>query len=332
MQSSKGHVVYRIGIFFLVMHFIIFTAAGIDQGLAAQPKTWKPNKPLTIIVSSYGGAFDLTARQLSRVLPDYLGQKVIVQGVLGAEGRNALDTLQRSKPDGHTFSLLGVGTYVASALKNPYSWNVKDMPVILTIETPPYGVFVYPKSPYLSYEDIVKMKQVLRIAVATANFALLPILVDFDKKGVQYKVARFKGSAESGLAVIAGNADLTSGALSGVNMNPIKAGDFRPLWVYDAKRFPALPNVPTHIELGMPKEWSNYRIVRVLQVAPGTPDYIQKALQQGLMRALRDKRTLEWSKKADTPVDLLSDKDSAERIRFLIKGFTENPKIVEAYF
>ncbi len=330
MRRSKNFLYSSGTILWLVLSII---GATFNDGLAAQPETWKPSRPMTIIVSSIGGAFDLTARQLAKMLPKYLGQKVIVQAVTGAEGKNALDTLQRSRPDGHTMTLLSVSTNVGLATtKSQYSWDIKDLPVILAIETPPYGIFVYPKSPYLSYDDIAKTKKVVRIAVGGTNFALLPLLIDFEKKGVPYKVARFKGSAESGLAVIAGNAELTAGALSGVNMNPIKAGDFRPLWVYDAKRFPELPQVPTHIELGMPKEWANYHIARLIQVPAGTPPHIQKALKAGLIQALKDKQTLEWSKKSDTPVDTLPDAECAERIRFLIKSFKEHPKITEAYF
>jgi tripartite-type tricarboxylate transporter receptor subunit TctC len=253
--------------------------------------------------------------------------------VIGAEGKNAMDTLQRSKPDGHTMSLLNVGVYVGlSTKKSPYSWNVKDLPVLLGIDTPPYGIFVNPKSPYSNYQDIVKTQTAIRIALGTANFAVIPLLADFDKKGIQYKVARFKGSAEANLAVIAGNAELTSGPLSGINAQPILAGDFRLLWLYDTKRLAMFPNVPTHVELGMPKEWSHYRVARLIQVPPGTPEHIQKALREALIKALRDKRTIEWSKTVDTPVGVLSESELKERINFLIKGFSENPNIVEAYF
>jgi len=322
-----------LGTIFLLTFFFIFSTSGFNQSFAAQPTTWKPTKPVTILLSSYGGAFDWIARQLSRVLPDYLGQKIIVQRVTGAEGKNAMDTLQRSKPDGHTMSLLGVGTYLGLATKkSQYPWNVKDLPVLLAIDTPPYGVFVYPKSPYANYQDIVKTKTPIRIALGGTNFAIVPLLMDFDKKGIQYKVARFKGSAESSLAVMAGNAELTIGALSGVHANPIKAGDFRLLWLYDTKRIAMFPNVPTHVELGMPKEWSYYRIARLMQVPPGTPLHIQRALKEALIKALSDKRTIEWSKKFDTPVGVLPEAEFQERINYLIKGFNESPKIVEAYF
>jgi tripartite-type tricarboxylate transporter receptor subunit TctC len=332
-MRSNGSFVYRVGTIFLFIFLIVFSNGGCNESQAAQPEFWKPRKPLTIIVSSYGGANDWTARQLSRVLPDYLGQKVIVQGVMGAEGKNALDTLQGSKSDGHTMSLVGVGTYVGlSTKKSPYSWNVKDLTVLLAIDTPPYGVFVNPKSPYSNYQDIVKTKAAIRIALPGTNFAVVPLLADFDKKGIPYKFARFKGAAEANLAVIAGNADLTAGPLSGINAQPILAGDFRLLWLYDTKRLAMFPNVPTHVELGMPKEWSHYRVARLIQVPPGTPEHIQKALREALIKALRDKRTVEWSKTVDTPVGVLSELELKERINFLIKGFSENPNIVEAYF
>lgn len=324
--------IYRIGTICLISFFVFCSTASFNQGWAAPPAAWKPSKPLTIILSSYGGAYEWIARQLSRVLPDYLGQKVIVQGVTGAEGRNALDMLQRAKPDGRTISLLGVGTYVSAAVTRHYSWDVRDLSVIVTIDTPPYAIFVSPTSPFMSYDDLVKMKKVVRVAASPANFAIIPLLVHFDKKGIQYRVARFQGSAASALAVLAGNADLTISALSRENTDRIKSGDYRTLWIYDNKRFPLIPNVPTHIDLGMPKEWANFRSCRPIQVSPHTPEQIQRGLKAALIKALQDKRTIEWSKKFDTPMDALPEAEYTERIRFLIKSFNENMQIVENYF
>ena len=68
------------------------------------------------------------------------------------------------------------------------------------------------------------------------------------------------------------------------------------------------------------------------QVAPGTAENIQKGLREGLTRSLKDKRTLEWSQKTYTSVDIVSDEECMERIRFVIEGFKNNPKIIETYF
>jgi len=316
----------------LISFFIVLAIGSFNEIPAAQTEAWKPSRPIRIILSGRG-AYDLIARQLALVLPDYLGQKVTVQLVTGAQGFNAMDVLQGSKPDGHTISLLGVATYVGLATtKTQYSWDVRNIPVIMAIDTPPYGIFSSPKSPYTSYQDILKAKTQVRVALAGATFVVIPLAVDFEQKKIPYTMARFKDVADAKLAVLAGNADLTSGALTGINTTQIKAGDMTLLWIYSSKRYPEFPDAPTHVELGMPKEWSDYALTRLIQVPPGTPGHIQSALREGLIKAFKDKRTVEWSEKADTPVDLLPEPELKQRINFLIKSFNENKKIVETYY
>lgn len=323
--------VYRVGTVSLIIFFMVFSTGSFNQGLAAQPEHWKPSKPMKIILSGRG-AYDLIARQVARVLPDYLGQKVTIQVVEGAQGFNAMDVLHGSSPDGHTISLLGVATYVGLTTKSLYSWNVRDIPVIMALDAPPYGIFGSPKSPIKSYQDIVNAKTPIRVALAGATFIVIPLIVDFEKKGIPFKFARFKGVEDAKLAVLAGNADLTSGALTGINTKQLKAGDMTLLWIYGTKRVAEFPNAPTHAELGMPKEWSDYALTRLIQVPPGTPGHIQNALREGLIKAFKDKRTIEWSEKIDTPVDPLPEAEFKQRINFLIKAFKENQKIVEAYY
>jgi hypothetical protein len=65
--------VYRVGTVGLIIFSIVFLAGSFNEGLAGQPESWKPSKPMKIILSGRG-AYDLIARQLVRVLPDYLGQ------------------------------------------------------------------------------------------------------------------------------------------------------------------------------------------------------------------------------------------------------------------
>ena len=109
--------------------------------------------------------------------------------------------------------------------------------MIMALDAPPYGIFGSPKSPFKSYQDIVKAKTEIRVALAGATFIVIPLAVDFEKKGIPYKFARFKGVEDAKLAVLAGNAELTSGALTGINTNQIKTGDISLLWIYSAKRY-----------------------------------------------------------------------------------------------
>ena len=328
-NKSRSYRGGAVGSFIFL--FLFFSIAGFNEAAAGQAEAWKASKPMKIILSGRG-AYDLIARQLVRVLPDYFGQKLTVQVVEGAQGFNAMDVLHGSAPDGHTISLLGVATYVGLTTKSLYPWNVRDIPVIMALDAPPYGIFGSPKSPFQSYRDIVNAKTPVRVALAGATFIVIPLIVDFEKKGIPFKFARFKGVEDAKFAVLAGNADLTSGALTGINTQQLKTGDITLLWIYGAKRDPDFPNAPTHAELGMPKEWADYALTRLVQVPPGTPAHIQSALREGLIKAFQDKRTIEWSKKADTPVDVLPEADFKQRINFLVKAFKDNQKIVDAYY
>ncbi|MFB3883805.1 MAG: Bug family tripartite tricarboxylate transporter substrate binding protein [Thermodesulfobacteriota bacterium] len=328
LKSVRGATLFLSLSLFLVCLSILFQ----PNCFAQSEKPWRPEGPITIIVQTYGGAYDLTARQIAQVLPDYLGQRVIVQAVTGANGANAIDALHRSKPDGRTLCLVPLGAHIGLAIEKLYAWDIKDIPVLLGIEVPPYAILSSAKAPYTTYEELLKARKEVRIATGAGNFSILPLIMDLEKRGVQYKAARLKGSVDAALMVIAGNADLTMGALSGVHLDQVRNGDVRPLFIYSTKRYSEAPNVPTHAEIGMPKEWANYRPVRMIYIPPGTPEKIQKGLKDALQKALQDKRTLEWSKKADTPVDIVPEEEYKARIYYIVEGFKKYPKIIEMLF
>ncbi len=324
--------------FSLILSITVFimclTVVYSQEGLAQQQKAWKPPGPLTFICyTGPGTAYDFLARQIAQVLPDYLGKHVIIQTVSGGGGGNAVDVLHKSKPDGRTFALYALGTQVALTLEKRYKWDMKELNLILAVDAPPYAVCSsLKKSNYKDFKDLMKTKETVRIATGGANFAIVPLILQLEKNGVKYRVARFKDNQAAFLAVIAGDADITMGALSSITLDPIRAGDFQPLWIFANKRQQDLPDVPTHAELGMPKEWANYNLIRLIALPPSVPADIQTALTEALIKSLQDKRTLEWSKKAEIPVDILQRKELDERVRVVQEGFKDNIEIVKRYF
>jgi len=330
-----------IGIVFFIMGLTpngyqkSFAAPVKDSGDKSTPqKTWRPAGPLTYIVyTGPGTAYDYLARQMAQILPDYLGKHVIIQSVVGGGGGNAVDVLYHAKPDGRTFCLYALGTHVALTLEKRYKWDMKDLNVILAVDAPPYAVLSGVKrSIYKDFNDLMKTKGEVRIATGGANFTIVPLILQLEKLGIKYRVARFKDNVGGFLATIAGDADITMSAVSSVTLDPIRAGDLRPLWIYANKRYPDLPDVPTHIELGMPREWASYNIIRLFALPPGVPMDIQNGLTEALIKTLQDKRTIEWSKKAEIPVDIVRRKELEERIRVIQDGFERNIGIVKKYF
>lgn len=334
-MCSTMSFIRRSGMILGIMVFVLcLTVVYSQNSLAQEKKAWKPAGPLTLICyTGPGTAYDFLARQIAQVLPDYLRKPVIVQSVPGGGGGNALDVVYHAKPDGRTFVLYGLGSQVALALEKRYKWDIKELSLILAIDAPPYGVLASAKrSTYKDFKDLMKTKETVRIATGGANFVIVPLILELEKNGVKYRVARFKDQTGAFLAVIAGDADITMSALSSIGLDPIRAGDFRPLWVFANKRYAELPDVPTHIEFGMAKEWANYNLIRLFAMPPNIPADIQKAFTEALIKTLQDKRTLEWSKKAEIPVDIVEKKELDERVRIVQEGFRNNIEIVKRYF
>lgn len=344
MCNKKGSIYHTsliVGMVLLIMgltpSYYQKSFAGQVKGSgdkSTQQKAWRPAGPLNFIVfAGPGTAYDLLARQMAQLIPEYLGKHVIIQTVLGGGGGNALDVLYHAKPDGRTFALYGLGTQVALPLEKRYKWDIKDLNLILAIDASPYAVLTSLKrSSYKDFKDLMKAKEAVRIAIGVGNLAIVPLILQLEKNGVKYRAAHFKGLPEAYLAVIAGDADITIGALSSVTLDPIRAGDFRALWTFTNKRYPDLPDVPTHAELGMPKEWVSYNLLRLIALPPGVPVDIQNTLTEALIKALQDKRTLEWGKKAEIPIDILQQKELEERIRVVQEGFANNIEIVKKHF
>src|SRR3954453_19516528 len=83
-----------------------------------------PTKPIRMVIHfPVGGSTDLVARVLAQAMGESLGQPVIVENKLGADGAIAAAQVIQSPPDGHTLFL---------------ATNTPMMQVPLLQKTPPY--------------------------------------------------------------------------------------------------------------------------------------------------------------------------------------------------
>ena len=83
------------------LRWTILLCAGctLSTSLLAQPY---PNKPVRIIVPlAPGGATDIQARVLAKVLTEQFGQSFLVDNRPGASGMIGADAVAKSTPDGY---------------------------------------------------------------------------------------------------------------------------------------------------------------------------------------------------------------------------------------
>ena len=258
---------------FIVLITVIVSMAVVCE--AAQ--RWKPTRPIRLMVTSApGGAYDAVARQMARTMPDYLakGTKIIVQNVPGGAGLLGVDKLARSKPDGHTFMLMSLSTHAALAMKNPLkNFTASDLKIPVAVKADPYGIVCGLKGRCNSLDSILNAKQELRIAVAGTSFGIIPLVAFLQEKKIPYTVARFKGSGLAEVPLRTDDADLYIAAISAIGLRPYYDGaSTPPLYILANERDPRYPDAPTHIELGMPAEWSSMRILRAFAFTRSVPD------------------------------------------------------------
>src|SRR5580692_8986754 len=209
-----------------------------------------PSGPITFIVSfPAGGSIDVVVRAMAGRLQEQLGKAIIVENRAGAGGVLAAGDVAKAAPDGQTLlaaaSSLAANPTLVKAL--PYD-TLKDLQALVLV--------VDPKMPVHSVAELVAL---LKAKPGQINFGhggpgsaihlageLFQVMTGTTMTGVSYR-----GAPLALNDVMAGHVALMF-ADAGSVMGQISAGTVRPLGVSSTIRVPALPDVPTIDEAGVP--------------------------------------------------------------------------------
>jgi tripartite-type tricarboxylate transporter receptor subunit TctC len=218
-----------------------------------------PDKPIRLLVPfSAGGSPDLLARLLGAQLGKQLGQTILVDNRLGANGIIASEAVAKAPPDGYTL-LLNTGSHVINPSiyrKLPYDTVADFAPVALITVAPALTLVVSPSSPIKTIKDFLAQARnpagnVSYGSPGTGNTLHLAGELLNIMAGTKMLHVPYKGAAPALQAVMAG--DVTACFLSTTAaVIAVKAGQVRPVAVTSAQRLPSLPDVPTLAESGVP--------------------------------------------------------------------------------
>ena len=225
---------------------------------AAQAPAY-PTKPIRIVVPfPPGGATDILARDVGQKLTEAWGQQVIVDNRPGAGGNIGSELVAKAAPDGYTLEMGTVGTHAINAslyAKMPYD-NVKDFVPIILVAAVPNVLEVNPSVPVNSVAELIAYAKAnpgkLNFA-SSGNGTSIHLSGELFKAmaGVEMTHVPYKGSAPALQDLIGGQVQLMFDNLP-PSLPQIKAGKLRALAVTSSTRAPALPDVPTVAEAGLP--------------------------------------------------------------------------------
>jgi len=266
-------------------------------GLPARAQQQWPTRHITI-VSGYppGGGSDIMARFLGEKLAKRLGQSVVVENKPGTAGQIGAAYVARSAPDGYTMLIDAASFAINLGLYPNLPYDYKSFEPIGVIAQIPLVMVVNPNFPAHSVADVIavaKAKPGEVFYASSGNGSLMHIAASLfaERTHTQLTHVPYKGGAPAMNDVVGGQVPLYfSNAAATVPF--IKAGRVRPLAVTSGHRSPALPDVPTLAEAGVPdvvlSEWNAF-------YAPaGVPPEVVARISDALIDTLRSPDVKEW--------------------------------------
>jgi len=262
------------------------------QALAAD----YPTRPISLIVPfAAGGPTDVVARIVGEHMSKTLGQQVVVENVAGAGGTTGIARGAGSKPDGYTIMMGHMGTHGAAPALYPnlkYDPTKDFEPIGLAAGTP---ILIVAKKT-LAAKDLKEFAAHLKQGGANVNEAHAGVgSVSFTTctmlnamVGAKPTRVPYRGTGPALNDLVGGQVDYMCDQI--VNLvEQVKSGAIKAYAIATPARSPAIPDVPTTKEAGLP----DYQVSAWNAVfAPkATPKEIVAKLSDALSKALDDPAT-----------------------------------------
>ena len=301
----------------------ILTAFCCLLALSGSAQQIYPAKTVRIVVPfAPGGSTDIFARYIADKLGPVLGQPVVVENRSGAAGNIGAEAVARSAPDGYTQLMATTGVMsINNALYANMTYDAaKDFEPVIFVASITNVLVVAPDLPATSVRELVALAKAKPGALSFGSSGAgssthLSSELFKSMAGIDILHIPYKGSSQALTDLIAGRISMIIDNMPGA-IGFIKEGRVRALGVTGSKRSPALPDVPTIAEAGVPGyeslSWSG------LAVPAGTPKDIVVRLNREIAAILtqpdiRDKLAQAGAEPVGGPPQQFADHIRSER-------------------
>jgi tripartite-type tricarboxylate transporter receptor subunit TctC len=280
----------------ILCRVIVAAMALAFAALPASAQSDYPRRPITLIVPfAAGGPTDVISRIIGEHMSRSLGQPIIIENVVGAGGTTASTRAARAAPDGYTIEMGHMGTHAASVALYPnlaYKPDVDFAPIGLVAGTP---VLILGKKDFApkDLKDFVTYVKanvdklnMAHAGVGSVSFTTCLLLNSI--LGVKPTSIPFNGTGPALTALISGQVDYMCDQIVNV-VQQVQSGQIKAYGIGTPERNPALPNVPTTKEAGLPEFQA--QAWNALFAPKGTPQPVLDKLSDALDKALDDEQT-----------------------------------------
>lgn len=217
-----------------------------------------PEKPIRLVVPfAPGGGVDTVARLIAPKLAENLGQQLILDNRGGASGNIGAEVVARAAPDGYTLLIHTTPFVTNTFLYSRVPYDVaRDFAPVSLLSTAPSVLTVHPSLPVRSVGELLKLA---RAKPGTLNYASAGIATNphiagelFNYLGkVDLVAIQYKGAGPGLIATMSGEVAIAFSNIAQTTQL-VRQKRLRALGISSTKRSPALPDVPTIAEAGLP--------------------------------------------------------------------------------
>ncbi|MBT2321832.1 tripartite tricarboxylate transporter substrate binding protein [Variovorax paradoxus] len=233
-------------------------AALLALASAATAQSGYPNQPIKLMVPwPAGGGVDTTARMISEPMAQKLGQPIVIDNRGGAGGNIGTELAVRAKPDGYNLLMGSISPNAVNLhLYSKLGFDpIKDFAPIVYVSAVPNILVVPASSPFKSVKELI---DAAKANPGKLNYGSGGVGSSQHLAAVQFMSAAkidivhvpYKGTAPAEADLAAGHISLMLDTTTCLPF--VASGRMRALAVASKKRNPALPDVPTFDEVGLP--------------------------------------------------------------------------------
>jgi tripartite-type tricarboxylate transporter receptor subunit TctC len=226
---------------------------------SAAAQTAYPVRPVTLVVPfAAGGPLDIVARIVSDVMSAHLGQPIVIENVTGAGGTIGATRVARAVADGYTLLLYHIGAATTPALyKGRLAYDtMRDLAPVTLVNEVPMILVARKDLPVRSLAEFAALirAQTKRLNVAHAGVGSashLCALLLMNELNVEVTTVPYRGTSPAMNDLISGQMDAICDLVT--NAAPqVQAGKINAYAITGDARVPALKDVPTAREAGLP--------------------------------------------------------------------------------
>jgi len=217
-----------------------------------------PARTVRVVVPyAAGGNTDIVARMVAQHLTTAWGQQVIVDNRPGGATNIGSELVARAQPDGHTLLMGGASNAINMTLfrKPPYD-TLKDFSPIVLCTVGANLLSVHPSIPVKNLRDLMALA---RARPGHLNFASSGIGSSNHMAGELFKLMAklnithvpYKGNTPALTDLVGGHVEMGFAGIT-AQIPLMDSGKLRGIAVSSKERFPAIPNIPTFNESGLP--------------------------------------------------------------------------------